>query len=832
MKKTRQIIAFLLSVLMIMPMAFSTGVTAFAEETDILGYLKYEITDGEVTIVKCDTSVSGDIVIPATIEDSPVTAIGVAAFSSCSNITSIELPESVKTIGKDSFYWCDKLVSINIPDGVTTIGDNAFYYCRSLENITIPDGVTIIDENTFNYCTSLESVTIGNGVETIGKNAFYWCEKLSEVVIPDSVTTLDTGAFMYCAGLTSVTIGKNVTTIGNFAFYGCENLPELIIPYGVTTIGNEAFWNCKMLANVTVSDSVKTIGDKAFGNCSSLTSITIPYSVTSIGASVFSGCSSLSYIDVSENNGNYSCDEYGVLFNKDKTELIKYPVGNSITEYEIPDTVEVIHTHSFSYSKKLKYITISASVATIEDNAFVSCDNLISFTVDEKNSSYLNDEYGVLYNKDKTELMHYPKGSSTTEYVIPDSVTAIGANTFASCTKLTSITIGNSVESIGDEAFYYCYNLKNITLPISVGSVGSWAFGSCRNLESISILNPDCSINDKTYTIPSAATIYGYPGSTAEAYATKYSRTFVALEVEDEFEVFENFTYEVVDGVVTIIACDKSAEGEVVIPETIGEYPVTAIGEGAFDGCTLITEIMIPDSVTVISSNTFNGCTALEKVVASGVETIAGNAFAGCSALDTVITFADSLTVADNAFNINENILAFVKDNAEITAPDTLNVITFSFADGVLSFKGDYKSDLYYLFDLVTVMCAYYDGVDYLFFDLFEVVSADEGHIYYYTEDWERIEFDGTKVSNVKFAVEAFDGEEFRNYSFNELCEKAVAGEIDNFNLVVEEADGLDKGSVEISLVDQINMMVQRILKAITNLFNKLFSFFRKFGKK
>ena len=128
------------------------------------------------------------------------------------------------------------------------------------------------------------------------------------------------------------------------------------------------------------------------------------------------------------------------------------------------------------------------------------------------------------------------------------------------------------------------------------------------------------------------------------------------------------------------------------------------------------------------------------------------------------------------------------------------------------------------------MMCTYYDDVQYLFFDSFEAISADEGHIYYYTEDWQRIKFDGTKITNVKFSVEAFDGEEFRKYSFNELCEAVGNGESENFNLVVEEADGLDRGNVEISLVDQINMAFQRILKALTNLINKLFSFFKKLG--
>ncbi len=222
------------------------------------------------------------------------------------------------------------------------------------------------------------------------------------VVIPDSVTSIGRWAFGYCESLTSVTIPDSVTSIGSCAFYDCTGLTSITIPDSVTSIGNGAFYNCTGLTSVTIPDSVTSIGDEAFNNCTRLTSIT-----------------------VKEGNPKYSSDEYGVLFNKDKTLLIQYPIGNKRTSYTIPD-----------------------SVTSIGDWAFAQCTGLTSVT-------------------------------------IGNSVTSIGSSAFWCCTGLTSITIPDSVTSIGDYAFGYCTGLTRVTIPDSVTSIGDNAFISCTSLTDV-----------------------------------------------------------------------------------------------------------------------------------------------------------------------------------------------------------------------------------------------------------------------------------------------------------------------------------------------------------
>ncbi len=250
----------------------------------ILDKLTYEIENGKVTITDCDTSLSGDIVLPSKIEGKPVTSIGENAFGFCSSLTSITIPDSVTSIGKVAFGWCSSLTSITIPDGVTSIGYGAFDRCKKLTQINVDKANT-----------SYSSV---NGV-------LFNKEKTELIRYPEGKTD------------TSYAIPNSVTRIGSSAFYDCSSLTSITIPNSVTSIGDDAFYDCSSLTSITIPDSVTSIGWDTFSGCSSLTSITIPNSVTSIGYYAFRNCSSLKDVYYSgtqeqwkkisiSNDGNYS----------------------------------------------------------------------------------------------------------------------------------------------------------------------------------------------------------------------------------------------------------------------------------------------------------------------------------------------------------------------------------------------------------------------------------------------------------------------------------------------------------------------------------------------
>ncbi|MBP3350746.1 MAG: leucine-rich repeat protein, partial [Bacteroidaceae bacterium] len=213
-----------------------------------------------------------------------------SAFDGCSNLTTLNIGESVKTIPDNVFSYCTGLTSVIIPNSVTLIGGGAFWGCTGLTEVTIPNSVTSIGDNTFLYCTGLTEVTIPNSVTSIGKYAFYGCTGLTEVTIPNSVTSIGSSAFSGCTGLTEVTIPNSVTSIGERAFYNCTGLTEVTIPNSVTSIGESAFYGCNGLTEVAIPNSVTSIGESAFVNCDKLRTVTIGKAVTEIGEKVFDGC--------------------------------------------------------------------------------------------------------------------------------------------------------------------------------------------------------------------------------------------------------------------------------------------------------------------------------------------------------------------------------------------------------------------------------------------------------------------------------------------------------------------------------------------------------------
>ena len=393
-----------------------------------------------------------------------VTSIGGYAFSSCSALTSITIPNSVTSIGYDAFYYCRALKSINIPNSVTWIGSYAFAYCSALTSITIPNSVTSIGNYAFWNCTALEIVTIGNSVTSIGGYAFDNCSALTSINIPNSVTSIGDGAFVYCSALESF-YGKfasedNRCLIidGVLKAFAPAGLTTYTIPNSVTSIGYDAFVYCRALKSITIPNSVTEIGGSAFRYCEALTSVTIPNSVTSIGGGAFQGCKALTSF-------------YGKFASEDNRCLIidgvlKAFAPAGLTTYTIPDSVTSIGKSAFYSCKALTSITIPDSVTSIGERAFEFCNALTSITIP---NSVTEIGYAAFHSCSALESI-----------TIPNSVTSIGGCAFSDCSALKSVTIPNSVTSIGEHAFYYCLALKEVyckpTTPptADLGGYQSW----------------------------------------------------------------------------------------------------------------------------------------------------------------------------------------------------------------------------------------------------------------------------------------------------------------------------------------------------------------------
>ena len=721
-QRGRRFFAVLLTLAMLLSAVPLTGLTAAAAEMKS-GDFQYEVlseTDKTCEITGYTGSAT-EIVIPSELDGYTVTSIGDWAFSDCTSLTSIVIPDGVTSIRDWAFYSCDSLSSIVIPDSVTSIGERAFRDCSSLTSIDIArgnayytseNGVLFNKDKTelIQYPAGKPSTEyrIPKSVTIIGEDAFYSCDSLSSIVIPDSVTSIGDFAFRYCGSLMGIDIPDSVTSIGDYAFQYCSALTSIVIPDSVTSIGDFAFGNCSALTSVTIGNGVTSIGDAAFVFCVALTSVAIGNGVISIGPNSFDGCDTLMTFTVANGNTHYTSVD-GVLFNKDKTELLQYPKGKRETEYRIPSGVTSIGDAAFEYCDSLTSIAIPDSLTSIGDSAFLDCISLTSIVIP-------NGVTSIGYHA-------FEGCNALTSIAIPDSVTSIGSGVFYGtayydneanwengvlyignhcieaefgisgaytvkpgtktiaddafdwCSSLTSIKIPSGVTSIGNDAFAYCDSLTSIHIPDSVTSIGERAFRDCSSLTSIDIPDSVTSIEYAAFDGCSSLT-----NITVTNGNLNYASVGGVLFNKDKTELLQypegkrDTEYRIPSGVTSIgdaafEYCDSLTS--IAVPDSL-----TSIGEDAFNSCSSLTSIMIPDSVTSIGEGAFNNCSSLTNInIPSGVTSIEYAAFYGCSSLTSIV-------IPDSVTSIGDFAFRYCGSLTSIAIPDGVTSIgDYAFAD-------------------------------------------------------------------------------------------------------------------------------------------------------
>ena len=248
----------------------------------------------EVTIPDSVTSVEADVFVGTALLNNQSSTVKYADkwVIDSDNVQNVILRDDTRGIAGRAFSGCTKLKSIKIPEGAIRISIYAFYNCSSLTDITIPDSLKEIGWYAFGGCSSLEHIEIPDSVTWVGDDAFAYCSKLKNIAMPKSISKVNDWIFYGCSNLESITLHDGIKSIGIYAFYDCTKLKEIAIPSSVKSIQKYAFAYCRSLQNVVLPRSVTSLGDKAFLNCSSLETITIPDSVTEISSSAFDGCSS------------------------------------------------------------------------------------------------------------------------------------------------------------------------------------------------------------------------------------------------------------------------------------------------------------------------------------------------------------------------------------------------------------------------------------------------------------------------------------------------------------------------------------------------------------
>ncbi len=385
------------------------------------------------------------------------TTLGAGAFSGCTGLANINLPENLIEIGARAFSGCTGITSIAIPDSVTELGYRAFYGCTELESISFGESRKLenIGGEVFYNCAKLKNVVIPNGVAVIGGGAFYGCKAITNITIPNGVKEICNGTFEGCSELLEAIIPAGVISIAKECFLGCEKLESLTLPFVGTengaldykgqlgqlfsrTLNSNGTYKYSVpssLKNVTVT-AATTIADGAFQNCYGLENIVIPSSVTTVSGTPFSNCGNLKYNEYE--NGFY-------LGNENNPHLILVKAKD----------------------KEITSATVHYNTQFICFAAFSGCANLeridLTFVGDAKNEATAT-HLGYIFGAEKYSDNSSYVPSSLNYVLVSDSPTPliIAPYAFYGCAGIETVFFGESVINIGAYAFYGCSNLSSV----------------------------------------------------------------------------------------------------------------------------------------------------------------------------------------------------------------------------------------------------------------------------------------------------------------------------------------------------------------------------------
>ncbi len=416
--------------------------------------------------------------------------LGDYAFAQ-SSIQNIYLSTYLENMGKATFLNSN-IKNIEIPYKVKNLPEYSFYGCKSLKNVTFKDGLTNI--SSFAFANSgLESFSAPKTLLSIDFQAFADCNNLKTVKFNDSLQTIKDEAFINCSSLSELIITRDLKTIGKDAFYGCNNISK------VSTSGSIYFEVSDNLLYTINRKELVYVPPKR-----ELSYINIPQETTSIREDALIGASSIDTFNVAEKN-QYLSSQDGVLYDKNKKNLIKYPPKKSTTNFNVPPSVEKIYPSAFKDATKLYgYVAIQDNVTTIGESAFDNTPNIDGFSVSIFNENYSSYD-NILYNKDKTNLIKYPSRKKVDSFTMLKETKTIANRAFEQA-NISVLNVGVNVENIEKQAFlnapinriilkegvknikaeaFKGSNIESIVLPSTLQSIADGALSYCNNLKTV-----------------------------------------------------------------------------------------------------------------------------------------------------------------------------------------------------------------------------------------------------------------------------------------------------------------------------------------------------------
>lgn len=421
-------------------------------------------------------------------------AISDYAFLNCDSLSTITLPNSIKSLGTGAFYDCDTLKTVKLPTGITKIAKQAFYHCGFLQSITIPQSVTEIEAEAFAACSKLTAISLPSALTTIGIASFH-STGLTSITLPEGMTTIEPGTFSK-SKLKSIKLSKSLKQItsnnesynlgslpneyydfrkhinmyreDSGAFQNCKELESIDLnSAALTALGANTFRECDKLRNINLTvTKLEEIPTYAFYSCDSLQAVTFPATLKTIGSQAFGYCKKIRSIDLSAT----SLTKIESWFsNVDSLRTVKLPstvteigesafAGSPIEEINFPASLTTIGNYAFS-GNQLKTVDLSATKLTTISNWFA--------------------------NNNKLRTVK-----------LPETVTTLAANAFVSC-YITEINFPSGLTTIGNSALNSC-QIDTLRLPASVTEIGSSAF-SYAKFDCVEIPSTVTKINGSAF---------------------------------------------------------------------------------------------------------------------------------------------------------------------------------------------------------------------------------------------------------------------------------------------------------------------------------------------
>lgn len=643
----------ILSLILIFSLIFVSSLTASAEvfcdhktaqtADKSNGSFTYNITDDGVIIKSADEKLSGKVTIPSEIENKPVTELRSFLFLNNTKITSVTLPETLKTIGSRAFEGCSALISVIIPDSVTRIESEAFRGCTSLETVKLPSSLQSVEWGTFEGCTALNKIdmpeslsslaaqsfentgiynnkanwengalyigqflyktdasvsgifTVKEGTKHINIRAFANNNDIEEIVLPEGLISISAYAFNECTKLKKVVFPSTLKTIDQYAFYGCNSLEEISLPASLEAINGGAF-SGTAVKSLNIPGKNTVIGNNAFENCKELSSVVLADGISRIGEKAFNGCEKLEDIQIpaSVTEIGESAFDNTAYFNKMTEDSDVLYINNvlcradkNITgEYVIRDGTVAVSDGAFSDCKLLEAIKLPASVERIGKEAFYNCDQLKSIA-------------------------------------FPDKISEISYDTLFSCDSLEEISIGKNVKEIDLSAFRYCPSLNKIT--VSDGNQYYSSKGPVLFNADKTVLIKSFDTVSQSYTIPSTVKEIGEFAFSSMALKTVKLHNNIEKIGANAFSDTAIYSPENrIDGCIYIDDClisGGTTENNTKITVKDG---VRLIADEAFAELYRLTEVYIPESVLYIGEHALYGNMNLKKVTVKNPDAVIG----------------------------------------------------------------------------------------------------------------------------------------------------------------------------------------------------------------